>query len=219
MLSESAPAPDPAATPVAQPPPSPWNVANALTVLRILLVPVYGWLLLTESGDNARMRIWAAVVFCIATATDRVDGEIARRRGLITNFGKIADPIADKALMGMAFVGLSILGELPWWITIVVLLREWGVTVLRFFVIRHGVMPAGRGGKVKTTLQFMGLLLFTLPLWSFPNDGFWHAVAWTILGLAVVVTVVTGLDIMVKALRLRQTSERAAMKRARAAER
>jgi CDP-diacylglycerol--glycerol-3-phosphate 3-phosphatidyltransferase len=219
MLSESAPAPDPAATPVAQPPPSPWNVANALTVLRILLVPVYGWLLLTQHGENAGMRMWAAAVFCVATATDRVDGELARRRGLITNFGKIADPIADKALMGMAFVGLSVLGELPWWITVVVLLREWGVTVLRFFVIRHGVMPAGRGGKLKTTLQFIGLLLFTLPLWSFPRDQVWHAVAWAILGLAVVVTVVTGLDIMVKALRLRQTSERAAMKRAQAAER
>jgi CDP-diacylglycerol--glycerol-3-phosphate 3-phosphatidyltransferase len=219
MLSESSPAPDPAATPVPEPPPSPWNVANALTVLRILLVPVYGWLLLAQGGDHAGLRTWAAVVFCVATATDRVDGELARRRGIITNFGKIADPIADKALMGMAFVGLSILGELPWWITAVVLLREWGVTVLRFFVIRHGVMPAGRGGKVKTTLQFVGLLLFTLPLWSYPHADVWHAVAWTILGLAVVVTVVTGLDIAVKALRLRQTSERAAMKRARAAER
>jgi CDP-diacylglycerol---glycerol-3-phosphate 3-phosphatidyltransferase len=219
VLSESAPAPDPAATPVAEPPPSPWNIANALTVLRILLVPVYGWLLLTQQGEDPGMRTWAAVVFCLATATDRVDGEIARRRGLITNFGKIADPIADKALMGMAFVGLSILDELPWWITVVVLLREWGVTVLRFFVIRHGVMPAGRGGKVKTTLQFIGLLLFTLPLSSYPHAQAWDAVAWTVLGLAVVVTVVTGLDIMVKALRLRQTSPRAAMKRARAAER
>jgi CDP-diacylglycerol--glycerol-3-phosphate 3-phosphatidyltransferase len=180
---------------------------------------VYGWLLLSDGGDSTHLRVWAAVVFCVATATDRVDGEIARRRGLITNFGKIADPIADKALMGMAFVGLSVLGELPWWITVVVLLREWGVTVLRFFVIRHGVMPAGRGGKVKTTLQFVGLLLFTLPLSSFAHADLWHAMAWVILGLAVVVTVVTGLDIMVKALRLRQTSPRAAMKRAQAAQR
>jgi CDP-diacylglycerol---glycerol-3-phosphate 3-phosphatidyltransferase len=219
VLSESAPAPDPAATPVAVPPPSAWNVANALTVLRILLVPVYGWLLLSAGGNDVGLRWWAAAVFCVATATDRVDGELARRRRLITNFGKIADPIADKALMGMAFVGLSILGELPWWVTVVVLLREWGVTVLRFFVIRHGVMPAGRGGKVKTTLQFVGLLLFTMPLWSFPHADAWHTVASVVLGLAVVVTVVTGLDIGLKALRLRRTSERAAMKRARNADR
>jgi CDP-diacylglycerol--glycerol-3-phosphate 3-phosphatidyltransferase len=203
MLSESAPAPDPAATPVPSPAPSSWNVANALTVTRILLVPVYGWLLLLDGGDTPRFRWWAAAVLVVATLTDRVDGDIARRRGLITNFGKIADPIAD----------------LPWWVTVVVLDREWGVTVLRFFVIRHGVMPAGRGGKVKTTLQFFGLLLYTLPLWSFSGADSWTLMAQVVLGLAVVVTVVTGLDIAVKALRLRQTSERSAMKRARRAER
>ena len=219
MLSESAPAPDPAATPVAVPAPSSWNIANALTVSRILLVPVYGWLLLFGGGDRTALRWTAAGVFMVATLTDRVDGDIARRRGLITNFGKIADPIADKTLMGMAFVGLSILGELPWWVTVVVLVREWGVTVLRFFVIRHGVMPAGRGGKVKTALQFLGLLLFTLPLWSFPGADTWTLVADVVLGLAVAVTVVTGLDIAVKGLRMRQTSERAAMKRARRAAR
>ncbi len=219
MLSESAPHPDPAATPVATPPPSPWNVPNALTVARILLVPVYGWLLLFDGGAHVGMRWWAAAVLCIATATDRVDGDLARRRGLITNFGKIADPIADKTLMGMAFVGLSVLGDLPWWVTIVVLVREWGVTVLRFWVIRHGVMPAGRGGKVKTTLQFFGLLLYTLPLWSFAGADAWELVAKIVLGLAVLVTVVTGIDIVVKALRMRQNSERTAMKRARRAAR
>ena len=219
MLSESAPAPDPAATPVPVPAPSPWNIANALTVTRILLVPVYGWLLLFDGGDRPSMRWAAAAVFVFATATDRVDGDLARKRGLITNFGKIADPIADKTLMGMAFVGLSVLGELPWWITVVVLVREWGVTVLRFFVIRHGVMPAGRGGKVKTALQFFGLLLFTLPLSSFAGADVWTLVADVVLGLAVVVTVVTGLDIVLKAFRLRQTSDRSAMKRARRAAR
>ena len=217
MLSESSPAPDPAATPVASPAPSPWNLPNALTVARILLVPVFGWLLLARGGDDTALRWWATAVFVLATATDRVDGDLARRRGLITNFGKIADPIADKTLMGMAFVGLSVLGELPWWLTVLVLVREWGVTVLRFWVIRHGVMPAGRGGKVKTTLQFLGLLLFTLPLWSFPGADAWVLAARIVIGLAVVVTVVTGVDIVVKALRMRQTSERSAMKRARRA--
>ena len=218
-MSESAPRPDPMTEPVSTPTPSPWNIANALTVTRILLVPVYGWLLLLDGGDRPAMRWTAAAVFAFATATDRVDGDLARRRGLITNFGKIADPIADKTLMGMAFVGLSVLGELPWWVTVVVLVREGGVTVLRFFVIRHGVMPAGRGGKVKTALQFFGLLLFTLPLSSFRGADAWTLVADVILGLAVVVTVVTGLDIALKALRLRKTSERSAMKRARRAAR
>jgi CDP-diacylglycerol--glycerol-3-phosphate 3-phosphatidyltransferase len=202
-------------TPVSTPAPSSWNIANALTVLRILLVPVYGWLLLSAGSHDAGLRYWAAGVFVFATLTDRVDGDLARSRGLVTNFGKIADPIADKALMGMAFVGLSVLGELPWWVTVVVLVREWGITAMRFVVIRHGVMPAGRGGKLKTALQSLGLTLFTLPLWTLPSDDVWRAVAWVVLGLAVLVTVVTGLDIALKAVRLRRTSGRAAMKRAR----
>jgi CDP-diacylglycerol--glycerol-3-phosphate 3-phosphatidyltransferase len=202
--------------PTPKPPPSPWNIANALTVLRILLVPVYGWLLLAEGGDDARLRFWATGVFLLATLTDRVDGDIARRRGLITDFGKVADPIADKALMGMAFVGLSLLGELPWWVTLLVLVRELGVTVLRFFVIRHGVMPAGRGGKLKTVLQSVTLTLFSLPLWVMPLSGLWVAAAWVTMVMAVAVTVVTGLDYLLKALHLRRTSERAAMKRERA---
>jgi CDP-diacylglycerol--glycerol-3-phosphate 3-phosphatidyltransferase len=213
-MSESAPLPDPITTPISTPPASAWNVANALTVVRILLVPVYGWLLLVDGGSSPSMRWWAAAVFVAATATDRIDGDLARARNLITNFGKIADPIADKALMGMAFVGLSVLGDVPWWVTAVVLVREWGITVMRLFVIRHGVMPAGRGGKVKTALQSLGLTLFTLPLWTLPGQDVWWAVATVILGLAVVVTVVTGLDIALKALRLRQTSERAQRKRA-----
>jgi CDP-diacylglycerol--glycerol-3-phosphate 3-phosphatidyltransferase len=205
--------------PTPKPPPSPWNIANALTVLRILLVPVYAWLLLSEGGDEPALRWWAAGVFVLAIVTDRIDGDLARSRGLITDFGKVADPIADKALMGMAFVGLSILGELWWWVTVVVLVREWGVTLMRFFVIRHGVMPAGRGGKLKTALQSVTLTLFTLPLWTFPLSGLWTAAAWVTMALAVGVTVVTGIDYVVKARRLRRTSERTLLKRARAAKR
>lgn len=202
--------------PTPKPPPSPWNIANALTVMRILMVPVYGWLLLAEGGDDPTLRFWATGVFLLAMLTDRVDGDLARRRGLITDFGKVADPIADKALMGMAFVALSVLDELPWWVTVVVLVREWGVTALRFFVIRHGVMPAGRGGKLKTVLQSVTLTLFSLPLWVFPLSGVWQAAAWVTMVLAVLVTVLTGLDYLLKARRLRQTSERAEMKRERA---
>lgn len=196
-----------------------WNLPNALTVLRIVLVPFFGWLLLAENGQHVALRWWAAALFVVAIATDRIDGDLARKRGLITDFGKVADPIADKALTGMAFVGLSVLGELPWWITIAVLVREWGITVMRFVVIRHGVMPAGRGGKTKTALQAIALTLFILPLWTFPMADTVQFLAWLVMAAAVLLTLVTGIDIVVKALRLRQTSERAAMKRARRAAR
>ncbi|MCA1783356.1 MAG: CDP-alcohol phosphatidyltransferase family protein, partial [Intrasporangiaceae bacterium] len=131
-------------------PPSPWNIANALTMLRLVLVPLFGWLLLFDGGQSAGYRYLAAACFGAAMITDRIDGDIARSRGLITKFGQIADPIADKALMTMAFVGLSIIDVIPWWVTILVLVREWGITLMRFIVIRHGVMPSGRGGKIKT---------------------------------------------------------------------
>ena len=134
-----------------------WNLPNALTTLRIVLVPLFGWLLLVDDGQDATYRVWAFVVFTLAILTDRIDGEIARARNLVTDFGKLMDPIADKALTGMAFIGLSIIGELWWWVTIVVLAREWGITLMRFWIIKYGVMPASRGGKIKTTLQAVAL--------------------------------------------------------------
>jgi CDP-diacylglycerol--glycerol-3-phosphate 3-phosphatidyltransferase len=193
-------------------PVSVWNIANALTILRAVLVPVFLVLLLHDDGRDDLWRVAAWAAFAVASVTDRVDGQIARRRGLVTDFGKIADPIADKALIGAALVGLSMLAEQPlaWWITIVVLVREIGVTLLRFFVIRHGVMPASRGGKVKTLVQAIAIGLLVLPL-----DGWLHDAAIVVMYVAVVVTVVTGVDYVQRALRLRRTSERAAMKRAR----
>jgi CDP-diacylglycerol--glycerol-3-phosphate 3-phosphatidyltransferase len=191
---------------------SAWNIANALTVLRLVLVPVFLVLLVHDDGHDDAWRVLAFVVFAVASVTDRVDGEIARRRGIVTDFGKIADPIADKALIGAALVGLSLLGELAWWVTVVVLVREIGVTLLRFFVIRHGVMPASRGGKVKTMLQAVGIGLLVLPL-----GGVLHSVALLIMYVAVVVTVVTGVDYVARAVRLRRTSERTVLTRARRA--
>jgi CDP-diacylglycerol---glycerol-3-phosphate 3-phosphatidyltransferase len=189
---------------------SPWNIANYLTVLRLLLVPVFLVLLIGQDGQDEVWRYGAAAVFLLAAWTDRIDGQIARSRGLITSFGKMADPIADKALTGGAFVALSVLGELPWWVTLLVLGRELGITLLRFFVIRHGVMPASHGGKLKTVLQATAIVMYVLPLTGLLAT----ARAWVMV-LAVVVTVVTGADYVVRALTLRQTSERAAMKRER----
>ncbi len=199
--------------------PSPWNLPNALTVLRILLVPLFVWLLLRAGGEDAASR-WAAwAVFNVAIFTDRIDGDIARKRGIVTNFGKVADPIADKALTGAAFVSLSLIAIIPWWVTIVVLARELGITLMRMWVIRHGVMPASRGGKVKTFLQAMALGILMAPLWVLPWSGLWEAIGYIVLALAVIVTLVTAVDYILKATVLRQTSERSARKRAREAER
>lgn len=208
----SPPGPDRPVDPVAVPAVrgvSAWNVANYLTALRIVLVPVFGWLLLRDGGDSTGWRLAAAAAFVVAALTDRFDGELARRRGLITDVGKIADPIADKALMGTALIGLSVLGELPWWVTVVVLVREIGITVLRFVVIKHGVMPAGRGGKAKTALQALAIGLYVLPL-----DGGWRVAAAAVMTAAVALTVVTGLDYLVKAWQLVSTSERTQQRRA-----
>jgi CDP-diacylglycerol---glycerol-3-phosphate 3-phosphatidyltransferase len=189
-------------------PPSTWNVANGLTALRIALVPVFAALLLHGEGRQTSWRVAAFVAFAVASLTDRFDGELARRHGLVTDLGKIADPIADKALTGTALVGLSALGELPWWVTILVLAREAGVTALRFAVIRHGVLPASRGGKLKTSLQVLAIGLYVLPL-----AGATRTVAEVVMALAVVVTVVTGVDYGARAARLRRTSPRALARR------
>ena len=197
---------------VAPPQASAWNIANALTISRLALVPVFGWLLLHDGDPSTDYRLLAAGVFVVATATDRIDGDIARAKGIVTDFGKVSDPIADKALMGMAFVGLSIIGLLSWWVTAVVVVREVGVTALRFVVIRHGVMPASRGGKVKTALQAIAILLYVLPL-----SESWHFVARVVMTAAVIVTVATGVDYLLRAHTLRNTSPRAQAKRERRA--
>ncbi len=195
--------------PVDSSPPSNWNLPNALTTLRILLVPLFGWLLLRDGGDDISSRIWAWAVFTLAILTDRADGDIARRRNLVTDFGKLMDPIADKALTGMALVGLSIIGELWWWVTLVVLGREWGITLLRVWIIRYGVMAASRGGKIKTALQATALAGLILPLralsgaWQPVGEALWW-VALAIMAAAVVVTMVTGLDYVREANRLRR---------------
>jgi CDP-diacylglycerol--glycerol-3-phosphate 3-phosphatidyltransferase len=194
--------------------PNNWNLPNALTTLRIITVPFFGWALLVDGGDSVLWRTVAWALFAAAMVTDKVDGDLARSRNLVTDFGKIADPIADKALTGMAFVGLSIIGELWWWVTVLVLLREWGITLLRLWVIRYGVMAAGSGGKLKTLLQTVALGLFILPLklldgtWgSIGNVVWWVAVL--LMAAAVMLTVVTGIDYVVKALAVRRNGRAA----------
>ncbi|MDK3257836.1 CDP-diacylglycerol--glycerol-3-phosphate 3-phosphatidyltransferase [Blastococcus capsensis] len=195
-----------AAEPVATPPQSVRlvNLPNALTVLRLALVPLFAVLLLQDHGLDDTGRYWATLVFGLAIITDRYDGLIARRTGQVTEFGKLADPIADKALTGTALIGLSILAFLPWWVTAVILAREVGVTILRFWVIRHGVIAASRGGKAKTVAQSLAIALYILPL-----TGALATTRWWVMAAAVLLTVLSGLDYVYRAVTLRQTSARA----------
>ncbi len=180
------------------------NVANLLTTLRLLLVPVVAAMLVASEGTSVPWRIGATLVFAIASITDLYDGRLARSRNLVTAFGQVADPIADKALIGAALIGLSWLGALPWWVTVLILVREVGVTALRFWVIRHGVIPASRGGKLKTLLQAVAICWY---LWPWPEAL--AAFGPYVMGAAVAVTVVTGGDYVVRALTLRRKSAQA----------
>lgn len=167
-----------------------WTPANAITVVRIGLVPlVVGALLVDTAGG---WRLVATALFVVAALSDRLDGYLARRMNQVTDWGKIADPIADKLLMGGTLVTLSALGDLPWWVTAVILVRELGITALRLAVLRYVVIAASRGGKLKTALQSVGIGLFVLPLDRLPAAV--GQVAWVVVIAAVVVTVVTGLD-------------------------
>jgi CDP-diacylglycerol--glycerol-3-phosphate 3-phosphatidyltransferase len=141
-----------------------FNIANVLTVLRIAMVPLFGWALLHDGGDSVTWRWIAFAIFAVAMITDKIDGDLARKHNLITDFGKIADPIADKAITGMAFIGLSIVGDIWWWVTIVVLLREWSVTLLRLSILKDVVIAAAQSGKIKTVLQALALAGLTWPL-------------------------------------------------------
>ncbi|WP_030057584.1 MULTISPECIES: CDP-diacylglycerol--glycerol-3-phosphate 3-phosphatidyltransferase [Streptomyces] len=176
-----------------------WNIANVLTMVRVLLVPVFVALLFAGGGHDPKWRSVAWASFAIAMITDLFDGELARRKGLVTDFGKIADPIADKAIMGSALIGLSLLGDLPWWVTAVILARELGITLMRFWVIRYGVIPASRGGKLKTLTQGTAVGMYVLALTGWLATG--RAV---LMGLAVLLTVGTALDYVGQALRLRR---------------
>jgi CDP-diacylglycerol--glycerol-3-phosphate 3-phosphatidyltransferase len=179
------------------------NVANVLTISRILLVPLFLVALFADHGGSVGWRLVATGIFALASLTDRVDGDLARNKGLVTDFGKIADPIADKALTGAALFGLSALGVLWWWATIVIAVRELGVTLLRFSVLRHGVLPASRGGKAKAFAQAVaiGLYLLPLPVVLAPLRD-------SVLGIAILLTVATGVDYVLRALRLRAASTR-----------
>ena len=191
--------------------PSNWNVPNVLTTLRIVLVPFFAWALLVDGGDSITWRCVAFVIFSVAMITDKIDGDLARKHNLITNFGKIADPIADKAMTGMAFIGLSIIGELWWWVTIVVLIRELGVTIARLSIAKHVVIAASQSGKLKTLTQVFALGGFIGPFkhlsgaWEVPGDVVWWVSA-VLMGVAVVLTITSGLEFARDAVKQRRAA-------------
>ncbi|KRF34250.1 CDP-diacylglycerol--glycerol-3-phosphate 3-phosphatidyltransferase [Nocardioides sp. Soil805] len=194
-----------------------WNVPNALTTLRIVMVPFFGWALLHDGGDSTLWRWVAFAIFAVAMITDKIDGDIARKHDLVTDFGKIADPIADKAITGMAFIGLSMVGDIWWWVTIVVLLREWSVTALRLSVLKDVVLAASQSGKIKTTLQGVALAGLLLPLphgdahggafdaWGVPGEVLFYAFQVVLAG-AVAMTMWSGYEFFRDVARARRTT-------------
>ena len=179
------------------------NLANSLTLLRLVLVPIFLLVLFAGNGHEIAFRIAAFVIFAVACITDRLDGLLARNYGMATEFGAFVDPIADKTLVGSALIGLSMLGDLPWWVTVLILAREIGVTLLRLMVIRRGVIPASWGGKLKTVVQVLAIGLFVLPL-----AGPFRVAAAVVMGIAIVLTVITGIDYVVSTVReVRRTTD------------
>lgn len=178
-----------------------WNAANIITVGRILFAPVFIWLLLISTDQPSDVTRWvAAGLFVVGMATDGIDGFVARRYNLVTDLGKILDPIADKVLTGGALIALSILGELPWWVTAIILVREVGITIFRMAVLSDQVIPASRGGKIKTVTQFVAITAALMPLsalWGAPMD----IVNTVLMTLVVIITLVTGLDYLVDGVR------------------
>lgn len=178
-----------------------WNLPNVLTTVRILFIPLFAWLVIKADNQHTGTQWWAFLTFALLMLTDKLDGDIARARGLVTNFGKIADPIADKALMITALVCLNLVGALPWWITIVIVVRELGITFWRMIELRRGnVVPASKGGKIKTTLQSVAVGMYLLPL-----PGWMDIPTFLIMLAAVVVTVVTGVQYILDSYRMKQS--------------
>ncbi|KJC63452.1 CDP-diacylglycerol--glycerol-3-phosphate 3-phosphatidyltransferase [Agreia bicolorata] len=178
-----------------------WNLPNIITVVRILLAPLFFWMLLADDGADTPLRYAAAALFIVAIATDGIDGHIARSRNQVTDLGKLLDPIADKVLTGAALVGLSILTELPWWVTAIILVREVGITVFRFAVLSDRVIPASRGGKLKTLAQSIAISLALVPFPALVGSWFdWVNIV--TMSIAFILTVITGIDYLVQARRL-----------------
>jgi len=185
----------------------PRQLPNLITIVRILCAPIFLWMLLADGGADGPLRWWAAALFIVAIATDGIDGWLARKYEIVTDLGKLLDPIADKVLTGFAFIGLSILGELPWWVTVIVLIREIGITVYRLVVVSDHVLAAAWMGKLKTVAQALALSLALLPLWTLVGEWIWW-VNGILMTIAVVLTIASGVDYVVSEVRAARAKPR-----------
>jgi len=185
----------------------PRQLPNIITIVRILCAPIFLWMLLADGGADGALRWWAAALFIVAIATDGIDGWLARKYEIVTDLGKLLDPIADKVLTGFAFIGLSILGELPWWVTVIVLIREIGITVYRLMVVSDHVLAAAWMGKLKTVAQALALSLALLPLWTLVGEWIWW-VNGILMTIAVVLTIASGVDYVVSEVRAARAKPR-----------
>ena len=185
----------------------PRQLPNAITIARIPLAVVFFVLLLlagTFGADSLTMRWVAGALFVLAISTDWVDGYLARRFDIVSDFGKLWDPIADKLLTGAGFLGLAILGEVQWWIVILILIREWGITVHRFTIVHEHVVAAAWMGKIKTVVQAVALSWALLPLHVWIGMPVWTITTLVLMIAALVLTVASGIDYVVAQVRGRQ---------------
>ena len=168
------------------------NLPNKLTVLRVIMVPFFVFFMLTGVGGAANKWI-ALIIFCVASLTDMLDGKIARKYNLVTNFGKFMDPLADKLLVCSALICLVELKELPAWMVIVIISREFIISGFRLVASDNGVViAASYWGKFKTTFQMIAvvLLIVGIPALSMVTT----AVVW----IALVLTVISLVDYIAK---------------------
>lgn len=182
----------------------PRQLPNAITVARIPLAVVFFVLLLiggTYGVPDPGIRWAAGILFIIAISTDWVDGYLARRYDIVSDFGKLWDPIADKLLTGSGFIGLAILGEVSWWIVIVILVREWGITVHRLVVAKEHVVAAAWMGKLKTAVQAVALGWALLPLHQIIGLSPWTMITTVLMIIVLVLTVASGIDYIVSQMR------------------
>lgn len=184
-----------------------WAVPNIITIVRILFVPAMVWTMVADAGEGGPLRWLALGLFVVGIGSDAIDGHLARSRNLISDFGKILDPIADKALTGAALLVLSFLGELPGWVTALILLREIGITVWRLIEVRRIVLPAGRGGKLKTVVQAVAISLAIAPFPALLGDWM-HWVNTAAMSLAFLLTIWSGIDYLVRAYFPKKPNER-----------
>lgn len=187
----------------------PRQLPNAITIARIPLAVVFFILLLlagTFGADDIVLRWVSAGLFVLAISTDWIDGYLARRYDIVSDFGKLWDPIADKLLTGAGFIGLAILGEVPWWIIIVILVREWAITIHRFTLVHEHVVAAAWMGKIKTVVQGVALSWALLPLHGLVGQAAWVVVTQVLMILALVLTVASGIDYLVAQVRGRRRS-------------